>query len=172
MATRQKAKALPFVCQSKEQTMEAIRALGDTQRELTRIETEMNDAIAAITSARKEEVDAHKTRINSLIQGIQTWCEANRAALCEKGGKSANLITGEVTWRQRPPSVSIRAVDKVLETLKALKLDRFIRTKDEPNKEAMLADPTAISGITGITINSGVEDFSVTPFEVDVQGAA
>ena len=169
---RQKAKALPFVCQSKTQTMEAIRALGDTQRELTRIETAMNDEIAAITSGRKTEIDTLRSRIDSLNQGIQTWCEANRAVLCEKGGKSANLITGEVTWRQRPPSVSIRAVDKVLETLKALKLDRFIRTKDEPNKEAMLADPTAVSGISGISIVTGIEDFSVTPFEVDVQGAA
>lgn len=169
MATRKKLQAAPFVCQSKEQTMDAIRTLGDTQRELTRLETEINDQIAAITAARKEEINALRAREESLSLGIQGWCEANRAQLLKDGGKEANLVTGLVKWRCRPPSVSIRGVDKVLETLRALGLGRFIRTKDEPNKEAMLAEPRAVSGVAGITIVSGVEDFVIEPFEVDVR---
>jgi len=165
---KQKAKAAAFVCQSKEQAMDSIRVLGDAQRELTRLETEINDQIAAATAARKNEIDALQTRIETLTAGIHTWCEAHRAELCAGGGKTANLVTGEVSWRQRPPSVSIRAVDKVLETLRSLGLSRFIRTKDEPNKEAMLADPKAVSGIAGISIVTGIEDFIVQPFEVDV----
>lgn len=167
---KQKAKAAAWVCQSKEQAIDSIRALGDAQRELTRIETEINDQVADITAGRKDEIDALKTRIETLTSGIHTWCEAHRAELCAGGGKTANLITGEVAWRQRPPSVSIRAVDKVLETLRSLGLSRFIRSKDEPNKEAMLADPKAVSGIAGISIVTGVEDFTVQPFEVDVAG--
>ncbi|MBD9362919.1 host-nuclease inhibitor Gam family protein [Methylomonas fluvii] len=168
MAKKHKAPAAGYVCQTKEDTQSTICELGLVQRELTRVETEINDEIAAITDSRKVQIEALKTRIDSLLTGIQTWCEANRADLCKDGGKTANLITGEVSWRQRPPSVSIRAVDKVLETLKALKLDRFIRTKEEPNKDAMLAEPKAVSGIAGITIVKGVEDFAVTPFEQEV----
>ena len=156
------------MCQSKELTAEAIRALGDAQRELTRVETEINDQIAAITAERKGEIEAIKTRIETLTGGIQTWCEAHRVELLAGGGKEANLITGLVKWRQRPPSVSIRSVDKVLETLRSLGLGRFIRSKDEPNKEAMLADPKAVSGIAGITIVTGIEDFVIEPFEVEV----
>lgn len=156
------------MCQSKELTAEAIRALGDAQRELTRVETEINDQIAAITAERKGEIEAIKTRIETLTGGIQTWCEAHRAELLAGGGKEANLITGLVKWRQRPPSVSIRSVDKVLETLRSLGLGRFIRSKEEPNKEAMLADPKAVSGIAGITIVTGIEDFVIEPFEVEV----
>ncbi|MCL2524587.1 MAG: host-nuclease inhibitor Gam family protein [Betaproteobacteria bacterium] len=163
-----KAKAAPYVCQSKEQTIEAIKTLGDAQRELTRIETDINDILAAVTAERKDRIDALKGRIETLVAGIQLWCEANRSALLTGGGKEANLITGLVRWRQRPPSVSIRAVDKVLETLRALGLKRFIRTREEPNKEAMLAEPNAVSGIAGITIVTGVEDFVIEPFEVDV----
>lgn len=165
---KQKTKAVAFVCQSKEQAMDSIRELGDAQRHLIRIETEINDIVASATAARKEQIDALKTKIETLTGGIHTWCEANRSKLCEGGGKTANMITGEVAWRQRPPSVSIRAVEKVLETLKALGLHRFIRNKEEPNKEAMLADPSAVSGIAGISIVTGVEDFSVQPFEIDV----
>lgn len=165
---RQKAPALAYACQTKEETQSAICELGLVQRELTRVETEINDEIAAITNDRKVQIEALKMRGEALVTGIQTWCEANRADLCKNGSKTANLITGEISWRQRPPSVSIRTVDKVLETLRNLGLDRFIRAKEEPNKEAMLADPKAVSGIAGITINSGLEDFAVTPFEQEV----
>lgn len=168
MATKAKAKAAPWVCQTKEQTQEAIRALGDAQRELTRLETAINDQIAAITDANKDQVEALKARIQTLIDGIHVWCEANRAMLLTGSGKTANLTTGVIKWRERPPSVSIRNVEKVLETLRLLGLTRFIRSKEEPNKEAMLAEPKAVSGIAGISIVTGVEDFIIEPFEVEV----
>ena len=56
MASKKKVRAAQWVCQSKELTAEAIRALGDAQRELTRVETEINDQIAAITAERKGEI--------------------------------------------------------------------------------------------------------------------
>jgi phage host-nuclease inhibitor protein Gam len=167
MTRTKKPAVASYVCQSKEEAMGAIRELGDAQRELARIETFVNDAIARITDGRKEEIDAIRNRIETLTGGIHLWCEANRAALCG-AGKTANLITGEVAWRQRPPSVSVRSAEKVIETLKKLSLARFVRTKEEVNKEAILAEPMAVTGIAGITVVTGVEDFSVTPFEVEV----
>ncbi|MDR1351477.1 MAG: host-nuclease inhibitor Gam family protein [Zoogloeaceae bacterium] len=167
--TRTKKTAAPYVCQSRQETMDAIKTLGDAQRELIRIETKINDAIAEITSQHKGEVDALKMRIEELIEGVHWWCEANRSALCAGGGKSANLITGEVAWRKRPASVTVRGVDKVLAYLNANGLKRFVRTKEEINKEAILAEPKSIICIPGLTLVQGVEDFSVTPFEVEVQ---
>ena len=105
---------------------------------------------------------------------MQAWCEAHRAELCGEGdklGKTANLVTGEVSWRVRPPSVSIRGADTVLETLLRMGLGRFVRVKNEPNKEAMLNEPDAVRGIAGITIVSGVEDFIVVPFEAQAEVA-
>ena len=84
---------------------------------------------------------------------------------------TANLVTGEVSWRLRPPSVSIRGVDTVLETLLRMGLGRFVRVKNEPNKEAMLNEPEAVRGIAGINIVTGVEDFIVVPFEAQAEGA-
>lgn len=165
---RVKKTAVPYACQSREETQEAIRQLGDAQRELTRIETLMNDEIAAITSREKARIDALTERVDSLTSGIHWWCEANRTALCAGGGKTANLVTGEVSWRQRPPSVTVRGADKVISTLKALGLSRFVRNKEEVNKEAVLADPHAVVGVPGIAFVQGVEDFAITPFEVEV----
>jgi phage host-nuclease inhibitor protein Gam len=148
--------------------MAAIKELGDSQRELTRIETRINDAIARITAAKKDEIDALQTRVETLTAGIQGWCEANRTVLCPGNTKTANLVTGEVSWRQRPPSVQIRKAEKIIAALKALGLARFVRTKEEVNKEAILAEPAAAVGVAGLTVVTGVEDFVIAPFEAGV----
>ncbi|MEF9839204.1 host-nuclease inhibitor Gam family protein, partial [Escherichia coli] len=46
-------------------------------------------------------------------------------------------------------------------------LERFIRTKEEVNKQAILAEPDAVKGIAGIKVNKGAEGFEVEPFEQD-----
>ncbi|WP_171938083.1 host-nuclease inhibitor Gam family protein, partial [Escherichia coli] len=142
------------------------KRIGDLQREASRLETEMNDAIAEITEKFAARIAPIKTDIETLSKGVQGWCEANRDELTNGGKvKTANLVTGDVSWRQRPPSVSIRGVDAVMETLERLGLQRFIRTKQEINKEAILLEPKAVAGVAGITVKSGIEDFSIIPFE-------
>ena len=134
----------------------------------------MNDAIAAITQQHQPQLAALTERMQALQAGVQAWCEAHRVELCgeaDKLGKTANLVTGEVSWRQRPPSVNIRGVDTVLETLLRMGLGRFVRVKNEPNKDAMLNEADAVRGIAGITIVTGVEDFIVVPFESSVEAA-
>ena len=169
MATKRiKSKTLDTVPQTRDDCAAAIRALGDQVREFERARAEMNDAIAAITQRYQPVLSALQQQVDNQRAGIQAWCEAHRVALCgenDKLGKTANLVTGEVSWRVRPPSVAIRGGDAVLETLARMGLQRFIRTKQEPNKEAMLNEPEAVRGIAGITIVTGVEDFVITPFE-------
>lgn len=172
MATRLKAKAQVYAPQTQNDCAADIKKLGDLQREHARVAADMNDEIAAITKRYQPQLDAFGERIETLRNGVQTYCEANRNALTNEGKvKTANFITGEVNWRQRPPSVGIRGAEAVLETLARMGLTRFIRTKQEPNKEAMLNEPDAVRGIAGITIVTGVEDFVVTPFEAQVETA-
>ena len=158
------------VPQSKAEVQRYIKTLGDAQRELTRIETEINDELAKLTKARAPRIEALRLHITELQSGVQTWCEAHRLEICGKG-KSANLITGEVSWRQRPPSVTVRNADSVINQLGELGLTQFVRVKHEVNKEALLAEPDALQGIKGLSYNIGVEDFVITPFEIDL-GAA
>lgn len=161
-----KAQAAAYVPQTRDDCASDIRKLGDLQREISRCEIAMNDAIAAITAQHQPALDAYREQAKALTTAIQTWCEANRDALTDGGKvKFANLITGEVSWRQRPPSVRITQSDAVLETLQRLGLDRFVRVKEEINKEAILNEPDAVRGVAGITISTGVEDFAVVPFE-------
>lgn len=174
MATRIKSKTLAAVPQSKDECAESIRIMGDLQREFERSRALMNDTIAATTQHHQPLLNALSERITTLQAGVQAWCEAHRADLCgadDRLGKTANLVTGTVAWRTRPPSVTVRDVEGVLDTLLRMGLGRFVRVKNEPNKEAMLNEPEAVRGIAGITIKSGVEDFIVTPFEAEAEVA-
>lgn len=165
--TRIKAPAVnTSIAQTRDQAALEIKALGDVQRMLAREVADMNDQIALISNEYQPALDALKVEIDALQTSIQGWCEANRDVLTNNGKtKTANLITGEVQWRQRPPSVRVRAQEMVIDTLFKLGLDRFLRVKTEINKEAVLADPNAVSGIAGLSIATGVEDFVITPFE-------
>ena len=82
--------------------------------------------------------------------------------------KTGSFNTGEVQWRQRPPSVGIRGAESVLESLRTLGLVRFIRKKEEVNKEDMLNEPELAATVAGVTIKTGVEDFVITPFEQEI----
>ena len=77
------------------------------------------------TAGRKAEAPRLKElqdRIGMLQAGVQTWCEANREQICGKG-KTANLITGEVSWRQRPPSVRVRRHNTQRRALAGMRAD-------------------------------------------------
>ena len=71
----------------------------------------------------------------------------------------------------RPPSVSARPIDKVIEALKDMGLKRFIRFKEEIDKEAILGDPDAVKYIKGIKIEQR-EDFVIVPFETELEEVA
>ncbi len=165
-ATRIKAKAQVYVPQTQDDTAADIRQIGDLERQKLRAMTEMNDAIAEITQNFQPRLDALNEQLKTLQEGVQAYCEAHRDELTNSGKvKTANLITGEVSWRQRPPSVSVRGQEAVIDILKRLGLTSFIRTKEDVNKEAILNEPDKARGVPGLTIVTGVEDFVITPFE-------
>ncbi len=165
--TRLKAQAQIDVPQNNGEAAADIKQIGDLQRNFARTQAEMNDAIAHITQTYQPTLETISDALKKLQEGVQFYCEANRDDLCGKG-KTANLVTGEVQWRQRPPSVRVTGAESVIETLHRLGLDAFVRTKEEVNKEAILNDPDGVKGVAGITVVTGVEDFVITPFEQEV----
>lgn len=165
---RLKARAAAAIPQTREAVTAAIRDIGTAQRQLARIDAGMNDALAKVRETFETQADPLRKQITELQAGVQTWCEANRTDLTQNNKvKTAAFPSGEVQWRMRPPSVAVRSVEAVLDTLKRLGLERFTRVKVEVNKEAILADPEGVKGVAGITINRG-EDFVVAPFETEL----
>lgn len=167
-ANRLKIQAEAYVPQTLDDCAADIRRIGDLQRQSVVAQAEMNDAIAEITERYQPVLTAINEQIKPLQAGVQTWCDANRHELTRGGKtKTASFVTGDVLWRQRPPSCSVRGADAVIERLITLNLMRFLRLKREINKDAILAEPDAVRGVPGISIVTGVEDFVIVPFEVE-----
>jgi len=154
------------VPQNRDEAAATVTAIGDISRELSRLETGMNDALAKIKTRFEEMAEPHRAALTEKTEGLKIWAEANRQALT--GGdktKTVDLGTGLVKWRLRPPAVRLSKVDDVIARLKTLGLVRFVRTKEEVNKEAMQAEPEVARTIAGVSIGSAGEDFLVEPFE-------
>ncbi len=172
-AARVKQDAAAFrVPQHRDEVIEAIAEIGRRQRERQRLETLMNDDLAKVREAWEKQAAPHLEAIKELSRGVQLWCEVHRDLLTQGGKvKFARLASGEIKWRLTPPRVVIRALDAVVEALKQAHLDRLIRIKEEPNKEAILNEPEAVEGIKGITITQK-EDFVIVPFETELEEIA
>ena len=170
--TRHKTAAAPVpVPQSRDQVSAHIREIGERNRDLLRITAAMNDELAAVKERWEAQAQPHAQRIESLTAGIHIWSEANRDSLTQNGKtKTAVFPAGEVAWRTRPPSVRVTGVEAVLDALRRLGLGRFIRQKEEVNKEAILNEPAAVAHVPGVAISQG-EDFVVTPFETELSEA-
>lgn len=164
---RNKAPALTVaVPMTRDDCARAITELGNLSRERARVETLMNDELAVIAARFEAPLQALKEAIQSRQMGIQVWCEAHRLELTENGrSKTGHFVTGEVQWRQRPPSVSVRGLPAVLAVLRERCLERFIRVKEDLNKTAILHEPGAVQDVPGLSIQAGIEDFIITPFE-------
>ncbi|AIZ78783.1 host-nuclease inhibitor Gam family protein [Actinobacillus equuli] len=168
--TRIKTNTFAVRYQTRDEVEVAIKEIGDLQRQLEAKAIEQNNRLAEITEEYAPQMNEIKAELEPMQAAVQAWCESHRDELTNNGKtKTGNFNTGDVQWRQRPPSVSVRGADSVIENLHTLGLTRFIRTKEEVNKEAMLNEPELASTVAGVTIKTGVEDFVITPFEQEVR---
>lgn len=166
-----KANAAVFVAENRQQADETVRTIGELQRKRESLQTAMNAEIAAVKERYEADAAPVGETIKALGHGVQVWAEANRAELTKNGSKTVKLGNGELRWRTRPPSVTVRAAGIVIEALKRLGLQRLIRTKEEINKEAILADPDAVRDVKGISISQG-EDFVIVPLATELEEVA
>ncbi len=168
--TRIKSDAVAhWVPRDRDEVNTAIAELGNKQRDRARIQADMNDALAVCKAEFDGTAKPIGERCSELAKGLQLWCEANRATLTRDGKvKFHEFATGTVKWRMRPPSIAVRGVEAVLGTLKQLGLDRFVRTKQEVDKDALLKEPEIAKGIGGITVSQR-EDFVVVPHESNIE---
>ena len=175
MATKKlKSAALQVqAAQSKQDVTDNIRTIGDLQRDAGRLQAEMNDKIAAIQAEYAPQIEPLIQRIDGLQSAVQTWCEAHRDELIGDGSqtKTADFITGKVSWRLRRTSCRVNGAEAVIELLKTHGLSRFVRITEEVNKEACLNEPDAVRGVAGISFVSGKEDFVIEPFEQELSAA-
>lgn len=151
-----------------------IREIGDLNRDALRLEAELNDEIAKLQEQYGAKVAPIRELVTAKQEGLRMFCDVNRDRLTGGGKvKFHRFATGEISWRLRPAKVTIRGKDAVIEAVKAARLGKkFLRIKEDINKEAMLEDRTTAGAIQGVTIGSDGEDFIVEPFETELAEAS
>lgn len=99
--------------------------------EVLNINSQYEGGIAACAEAVREKSDI-----------LRAWAEATPEAF-PKGRKSLDLVSGVIGFRTGTPKLALLSRawnwDKVLEAFRH-GLKKYIRTKDEVNKDAVLAD--------------------------------
>ncbi|MGO4558294.1 host-nuclease inhibitor Gam family protein [Mesorhizobium sp. 2RAF21] len=164
-----KAKAMTRVPQSREDAVWTVGRIGTLRRDITARKATADEQIKTIGEQIEATLAPLAEELKQLEEGIQAYSEANRLALTVEGKvKFHDFGTGRISWRLRPPKVGIRGVDAVIEGCKRLGLVRFLRVKEEINRDAMLADPDTARQIAGVSISSEGEDFVVEPAELEV----
>lgn len=172
MAKRTKNIALSAVPQTREDVVAQIARIGDLQGQLAVAKAQHDERVREIGKSFDDVAAPLDDELTRLTAGVQAYCEAHRNELTNNGKvKFASFSTGTVSWRTRPPSVSLRRVESIIEGCKVAGLEKFIRVKEEINKDAMLAEPDQAMKVPGVTIKSGGEDFIIEPLELK-KGAA
>jgi phage host-nuclease inhibitor protein Gam len=166
-----KAPALTYPApQNREEADEFIFKLGQLQRDRIDLETAMNEALAAAKLEHENLGKPLAEEIAALMASLQTYCEAHREELCPGKLKTVKFGNGEISWRSRPPKVTLRGgIEKIIAWCKTHGLALFVRTIEQVNKEAMLDYPDRAMKVPGVSIASAGEDFIVKPLQSELE---
>ena len=110
-----------------------LKEIGILEKELESIDAEAHKEIAAIKEAAANKGKDLRKRITDDSALLGAYAEYNREELF-KDRKSVQLSFGAFGYRK---STSISVKKTTLELLRKLKLTKYIRTKEEVDKEAM-----------------------------------
>lgn len=113
-----------------------LAEISRADRDLQLIESAGNEKIDGIRGAMKEASATLLAKKQGLELAIKEYCDANRGEFAKT--KTRALAYGEVGYRLSTKIV-IRRVAETIQGLKDLALTACIRTKEEPDKEAMKA---------------------------------
>ena len=130
----------PMIPGSREDASEFVRRIGDLKRRISISIADAETKIAEIQKAAADAINGPAEVIQDLLDGLFIFFETNSPELTEDGSRrSVDLGTGTIGERLSPWKVELKGTEEVLAELHRLGIANFIRTKEEVNKEAMLA---------------------------------
>jgi len=162
-------RAVVAVPKSLDEAARFLAKIGEEQRATDEIQSGFNAAVDKLKTQAMVSVEPHQKKVSQLVEGLFAFAEAHRDELTDGGKrKTVEVPTGTFGWRMTPPAISLRDVESILESLKSLKLKRFIRTKEEVDKEAMLKEPDVAKTVKGVSISQR-EEFVAKPAVLEVE---
>jgi phage host-nuclease inhibitor protein Gam len=115
---------------------QALRSMGLLEAEMDKLSAEAEKKIAAIHAAFDTDMAPYQDQYKKLAGSLEVYSVKNRQSLFGET-KTQKLLSGEFGFRKYPDSIAVSENTAAL--LNKFGLDRFVRTKIEPDKKAMLA---------------------------------
>ena len=126
-----------LVLQSWEEVDQALREIGDLDREIKSVEAEKKKKINVIKDEAKVKAAPYEERIKILGKYVEAFVKANKSEF--KIERTRKMMFGEVGYALNPPSITIHNIDTCLAGLKRLGLKHCIITEEKPDKSAMMS---------------------------------
>lgn len=117
---------------------ESLRVISLENAAVKKAEAKMNEEVLAVQKRFEEETRAGRDKVVANEKQIEMFCKENRDEFVTSKTKELNY--GTVSFRNPPPKLTtLRGFtwDTVLALLKKLKMDQFIRMKEEVDRDAI-----------------------------------
>lgn len=111
-----------------------LRKIGELDRDIALEESATNAAIDTLKQELKDAVEPMLLQKAALERHLKEFAESRRSDFAET--RTRELMFGSVGFR-RSTGIVMKRVGDTLAALKALGLTKCIRTKEEPDREAM-----------------------------------
>ena len=136
--------------------------LDETQARLDKAEALADERIAKIKEALCEATEADRKMTGKIMDKLVIFASENRDLIERDGVKTVTLTNGSLALRLTPPAVDVEDDEVMIELLKRMGLGRFIRTKEELDRELLLAERKNMPRVPGLSF-SQKEKLSVQP---------
>lgn len=124
---------------------DCLLEIGKAESIVAKKEAEMNKKIQDIKDKYDKETEADRSTIEDLKKRVEGFCAANKGDFIKQ--RSQVLTHGVVGFRNNPPKVVQLSkkwtVKSTLEFLKKLYNGKYVRSKDEINKDNIMSDYAA-----------------------------
>lgn len=137
--------------QTWEEVNEAMKRLAELNIEKKSLETEQNRQIDEIKKATSLKADEVIKEIKSVEKDIIRFAEQNRAEFTRKRTKV--LTFGKISFRYTK-SIGCANIPTAIKALKSFAMEKYLRIKEELNKEALIEADPMILGKCGILIKA------------------
>jgi phage host-nuclease inhibitor protein Gam len=120
----------------------ALLEIGKVESVLAKKEADMNAKIQAVKEKYDNETIEQRTFCDNLKERIEAFCNANKGDFAKQ--RTMNLTHGTVGFRNNPPKVvqlnKKFTVKTSIELLKKIFGGKYVRAKEEVNKDLILSE--------------------------------
>lgn len=170
MARKVISKKVVLVLNTRDQFINCLKEINSKAREAEKLKLDQEEEIEKVKLKWASKIKPLDKSINEKLEGAYIYAQVHRPELTDNlKVKTVETPAGTCLWRLNPPSVEVDDEEKAIAELKKRDLLNFIRTREEIDKEAILKNKSAVTGLRNLRVKLGDEVFVIKPADVKIE---